>query len=117
MSTKRTHARTRFDAPPRHPREAAEERIVAQLAERMRAKLAQRRHHGDWREMAASAVMDALRGEVEELRLAFFGCCDPACPRCCRRHRPCPEDIISEAVDVAAYAAILVDVLSMEGES
>ena len=35
--TKRTHARTRFDAPPRHPREAAEERIVAQLAERMRA--------------------------------------------------------------------------------
>jgi hypothetical protein len=69
----------------------------------MRAKLAQRRHHGDWREMAASTVMDALRGEVEELRNAFFGCCDP-------------EDIISEAVDVAAYAAILVDVLSMEGE-
>jgi hypothetical protein len=104
MSTKRTHARTRFDAPPRHPREAAEERIVAQLAERMRAKLAQRRHHGDWREMAASTVMDALRGEVEELRNAFFGCCDP-------------EDIISEAVDVAAYCAILIDVLSMEGES
>jgi hypothetical protein len=40
---------------------------------------------------------------VEELRNAFFGCCDP-------------EDIISEAVDVAAYAAILVDVLSMEAQ-
>ncbi len=102
MSTKRTHARTRFDAPPRHPREAAEERIVAQLAERMRAKLAQRRHHGDWREMAASAVMDALRGEVEELRNAFFG--------------EARDAIISEAVDVAAYAAILVDVLSMEAQ-
>ena len=77
---------------------------MAQLAERMRAKLAQRRHHGDWREMAASTVLDALRGEVEELRLAFFGCCDP-------------EDIISEAVDVAAYCAILIDVLSMEAGS
>ena len=77
---------------------------MAQLAERMRAKLAQRRHHGDWREMAASTVMDALRGEVEELRLAFFGCCEA-------------ESVIDEAVDVAAYAAILVDVLSMEGES
>ncbi len=86
-----------------HPREAAEERIVAQLAERMRAKLAKRRHHGDWREMAASTVMDALRGEVDELRLAFFGCCDP-------------EDIIAEATDVAAYCAILIDVLSMESE-
>ena len=87
-----------------HPREAAERRIVAQLAERMRAKLAQRRHHGDWREMAASTVMAALREEVDELRLAFFGCCDP-------------EDIISEAVDVAAYCAILIDVLSMEAGS
>ena len=102
--TKRTHARTRFDAPPRHPREAAEHRIVAQLAERMRAKLAQRRHHGDWREMAASTVMDALRGEVEELRIAFFGCCEA-------------ESVIAEATDVAAYCAILIDVLSMEGES
>ena len=102
--TKRTHARTRFDAPPRHPREAAEHRIVAQLAERMRAKLAQRRHHGDWREMAASTALDALRGEVEELRNAFFGCCEA-------------ESVIAEAVDVAAYCAILIDVLSMEGES
>ena len=77
---------------------------MAQLAERMRTKLAQRRHHGDWREMAASTVMDALRGEVEELRLAFFGCCEA-------------ESVIDEAVDVAAYCAILVGVLSMEGES
>ena len=103
MTTKRTHARTRFDAPPRHPREAAEHRIVAQLAERMRAKLAQRRSHGDWREMSDTAVMEALREEVEELSLAWSGCL-------------APEDIIAEAVDVAAYCAILIDVLSMEGE-
>ena len=61
-------------------------------------------NHGDWREMAASTALDALRGEVEELRNAFFGCCEA-------------ESVIAEAVDVAAYAAILVDVLSMEGES
>ena len=46
----------------------------------------------------------AAAGEVDELRNAFFGCCDP-------------EEIISEATDVAAYCAILIDVLSMEGES
>ena len=101
--TKRTHARTRFDAPPRHPREAAEERIVAQLAERMRAKLAQRRHHGDWSAMSDTAVIEALREEVEELSLAWSGCL-------------ASEAIIAEAVDVAAYCAILIDVLSMEAE-
>ena len=102
MTTKRTHARTRFDAPPRHPREAAEHRIVAQLAERMRDKLAQRRHHGDWREMAASTALDALRGEVEELRHAFFGCCEA-------------ESGSREAVGGAGSCAILLDVLGLEG--
>ncbi len=34
-----------------------------------------------------------------------------------RTHARDPEDIISEATDVAAYCAILIDVLSMEGES
>ena len=104
MTTRRTHARTRFDAEPPHPREAAEHRIVAQLAERMRAKLAMRRHHGDWSAMSDTAVMEALREEVEELSLAWSGCL-------------APEDIISEAVDVAAYCAILIDVLSMEAGS
>lgn len=100
MSTKRTHARTRFDAPPRHPREAAEERIVAQLAERMRAKLAQRRHHGDWRALAVNQAMDLLRAEFAELEDTLTD-----------------ADRIAEAVDVAACCAILIDVLRMEGES
>ena len=54
--------------------------------------------------MSVTAVMEALREEVEELSLAWSGCL-------------APEDIIAEAVDVAAYCAILIDVLSMEGES
>ena len=41
---------------------------------------------------------------MRTMRNAFYGCCEA-------------DSVIEEAVDVPAYAAILVDVLSMEGES
>lgn len=70
------------------------------LAERMRAKLAQRRHHGDWRALAVNQAMDLLRAEFAELEDTLTD-----------------ADRIAEAVDVAACCAILIDVLRIEGES
>ena len=107
--TKRTHARTRFDAPPRHPREAAEERIVAQLAERMRAKLALRRHHGDWSKRKPGPLLALLALEVQELDDALTVL--RAAPGESNR-----ESAIAEAVDVAAYCAMMIDVLRMEAQ-
>ena len=54
-------------------------------------------------------VVALLELEVRELEAAL----------CVLRHAPGEsyrESAISEAVDVAAYCAILIDVLSMEGE-
>jgi hypothetical protein len=93
-----------------HQRAAAERRIVAQLSEAMLAKLAQRREHGEWGHYDPWAAYAALRRESDEL----WGALD--------RHsiEPTTETraaVIAEAADVANYCAMLVDVLSMEGES
>lgn len=95
-------------APDTHPRAAAEERIVSTLAGLMRAKLAQRRHRGDWREAGSHAAISGIVGEYEELQEAVcvVDLYEPSAL----------ADIIGEAVDVAASCAILIDVLSAEAE-
>jgi NTP pyrophosphatase (non-canonical NTP hydrolase) len=77
----------------------------------MRVKLAIRRHHGKWRDLTVGEVLYRLIAETHELNDAIrvlFN--DPD------RGETNRESVIGEAVDVAAYCAMLIDVLSMEDE-
>lgn len=91
-----------------HPRASAERRIVAQLGEAMLAKLAQRREHGEWSECEPWTLYERMSTERAELMVAIA---DYTTGRGTR------EDVISEAADCASYLAMLVDVLSGEGDS
>lgn len=92
-----------------HPRASAERRIVAQLGEAMLAKLAQRREHGEWSESKPLDLLDCVESEFGELERALLH----ATGRMTPENR---DAVIAEAADVANYLAMLVDVLSREGE-
>lgn len=93
---------------PEHPRAAAERRIVEQLSRAMLSKLAQRREHGEWSECEPWTLYERMSTERAELMVAIS---DYTTGRGTR------EDVISEAADCANYLAMLVDVLSGEGDS
>ena len=90
-----------------HPRAAAERRIMERLGRKMLAKLAQRREHGDWKHDGPWSILALLELEVYELSEALHNA---------TVGNGKPEDIIAECADVANYCAMLIDVVSMEGD-
>ncbi len=87
-----------------HPREALEAHLLATLSEAMRTKLAERRHHGDWRADGDMPLMQWLRDEVRELDDALWE----------HYERPSAETLSavrSECADVALLAGMILDCL------
>lgn len=95
-----------------HPRAAAERRIVAQLSEAMLAKLAQRREHGEWRNLTARQLFAMSHNEICELADALYAWSPKV-----NNTQASRAAVIAEAADVANYLAMLVDVLSKGGDS
>lgn len=69
---------------------------MERLAGLILAKLAQRRHHGDWREQSTRDLMEHLRDEYREMRDMWF-------------QADRVPDLIAELTDVAAMCALLID--------
>ena len=90
-----------------HPRAAAERRIVERLGREMLSKLAQRRGHGEWAECDPWTLFGHMGDERRELWKALGDYTMRTVTR---------ADVITEAADVANYCAMLIDVLSMEGD-
>jgi len=83
-----------------HEREPLEAHMLATLSEACREKLAERRHHGDWRESNTFALVRWLRAEVEELEHALWD----------NHETPGTLDAIrSEVADVALLAGMIWD--------
>ncbi len=91
-----------------HPREALEAHLLATLSEAMREKLAQRRHHGDWRNAPGGYLLTWLRREVAELDKALERYDESLDMR--PTDRPAAlEAVRSEAADVALLAGMILD--------
>ncbi len=78
-----------------HPRAAQEREAVERLAGLILAKLAQRRHHGDWRTDGQGTLMRRIADEYAEAQAAWLDHED--------------EHVIAELVDVAASCALYID--------
>ena len=86
-------------------REPLEAHLLATLSEACREKLAERRHHGDWRAMSTHGLISWLHQEVHELDDALSTL---------RREGGSPETLAavrSEVADVAGIAAMILDVV------
>lgn len=87
-----------------HPREPLERHMLAGISEAMREKLAERRHHGNWRESSQHALEQWLRKEVSELSDALW-----------KHYKdPCSDTLAavrSECADVALLAGMILDVV------
>ncbi len=76
--------------------------IIRHFAAAMERKLALRDEtHGSWRQSDMIELMDALLHEAEELRAAWV---------MHSRYDGSTQDVLMEAVDVAAYAMFIADV-------
>ena len=85
-----------------HPREPLEAHLLATLSLAMREKLAERRHHGDWRDETAERLLLWLRDEVRELG-------DALAQRGMYANDIVMANIRSECADVALLAGIIWD--------
>lgn len=90
-----------------HEREPLEAHMLAGISTAMREKLAERRHHGDWRGETPRDLLMWLRDEVHELFLAI--CHHDHTPAGGDRAADTLEAIRSECADVACLAGMILD--------
>ena len=96
----------------RHPRAAQELALAATASRLILAKLARRRHHGDWREDGPQRLHLRLADEVDEYltaaRAVYLAMsCDTLTPE----HM---SHLLDEATDVMACAAMVAELAERE---
>ena len=77
------------------------ERKVEKFSQAMFKKLLDNRHKGDWSACDYAYLLRRLREETEELRFRLLGLI--------RSQATTPEQILSEAADVANFAMMIAD--------
>lgn len=82
--------------------------IADKLAALIVEKMEKRAHHGAWEKSHPLELYNLMRGEIAELSLEMT---DYEYAHESKRTKDMISNVIGELVDVAAYCAIIIDVL------